>query len=30
MPYPVPPPEPSAIIYIAQQKKVALAEATSD
>jgi lipopolysaccharide export system protein LptA len=30
MPYPVPPPEPSAIIYIAKPKKVALTVATND
>ncbi|MEG3925155.1 MULTISPECIES: DUF3769 domain-containing protein [unclassified Microcoleus] len=30
MPYPVPPPEPSAIIYIAKQKKVALTVAAGD
>lgn len=30
MPYPVPPPEPSAIIYIAKPKKVALTVAAND
>ncbi|WP_293353706.1 MULTISPECIES: DUF3769 domain-containing protein [unclassified Microcoleus] len=30
MPYPVPPPEPSAIIYIAKPKKVALTVAVND
>ncbi|PSB05317.1 hypothetical protein C7B69_25610, partial [filamentous cyanobacterium Phorm 46] len=30
MPYPVPPPEPPAIIYIAKPKKAALTVAASD